>query len=189
MDEGGMPQLLKVQGGRGLTVLRSQCLTPDVLDWLLQDPSLDNFNLKDFAGTLRKEGSDKVELVFALGESPQNGTLNGDRVSGLLPLNRLRAWVGAFKVVNDAHFANMQRNLRRGISTLADSANKEHFVKEDWRRWLCAYATMQLRRGDGDVAEPCHYDGGASIFHLSVTLSGRRKAVCVFKMVCFPRHG
>ena len=54
--------------------------------------------------------------------------------------------------------------------------------------WLAAFVTCQFRRGAS--AEPCHFDGGASIFHLSLTLAGSRIVIklcfrlCLFLCFC-----
>jgi hypothetical protein len=162
------PTLKNLCGERGDSVLAQSQIQEDLRLFLAEE--LENFDFETFKQSGKSEGAEKIELFFTLSESSR-GSLNGMPSCGQLPLPRHRAWFELIKERNAKLLALAQRNIRRALAT-DDSRNGTWFLKTDIMTWLLETVTVQIRQGSAE--EPLHFDGGASIFHFSLTLSGRR---------------
>ena len=173
-EEDKRVELWPLVGARGKTVLASTSVDQETLSWLRED--LQNFSLDDFKMFYRKEGKDNIELLFAVEQTePKLTTFNGDRCAGVLPLKHVQAWLRAWKNVNQQQLKLLQFNLRKQISKKQEkSANAQIFLESDVMTWASSVVTLQFRRGS--LPEPKHFDGGGSLLHLSMTLSGKRRA-------------
>jgi hypothetical protein len=74
--------------------------------------------------------------------------------------------------------------VRRLPEKLQNSQNCEHFLKTPLARWLLSSAELCVSKatdpsgGCDHWVEPKHWDGGASILHMGLTLYGKRDLVC-----------
>ena len=161
-----------------------------VLDWLRRDPfwSSDNFlSAANFSHAPpqkklcmeNRERPFKKEFCYLFDANrPFNKTnfLTFD-VAERFPSSRLLAWGEAFKNSNSAWLKQLGVLLRQSLADLTDDdlgPNGTFFIETDPRSWLNQFAVLQVMR-DNTRNDPRHFDGGASLLHMGITLYGQRR--------------
>ena len=177
---------LLVNGIRGVWLLGH--VGCDVERWRRTDPAfVDGTHAhlvfkSAWAGELPKQS--KIEedrkLIF-FGSIGQCGTtaMCGLRLDPFICL-RVTAWLQAFHK-NAASFDRMYASVCQRIRS-RHLRNGFHFKRTPWQNWMLTRAELVVIRpsdaGTGFWVEPRHQDGGQSVFHMGLTLAGRRKLIC-----------
>jgi hypothetical protein len=99
-----------------------------------------------------------------------------------LPMSRLRAFLDAFKAVNQGVFADLHQTARmlskRPGGGDGPERNRNHFLDCSFEEWWCNCGELCISDAQGSWAEDEHQDGGASVLHFGVTLWGSRDVRC-----------
>ena len=120
----------------------------------------------------------KVEVVYTAEDSKPGATLNGAPVRGRCPIPRLNAWLLAFKKVNAAIMELMDEEMvallaRMSLDDLG--LNGRYFLTNQAAAdWFCKFISLQMLT-TVERHDTAHFDGGASILHMGLTLWGRRR--------------
>ena len=108
------------------------------------------------------------------------GSMCGLRLEPLI-CQRVIVWLQAFHKKNAAHFDRLYASVCQRIR-LRHHRNGVHFRTTPWQQWMLTCAELVVTRpgdaGSGFWVEPRHQDGGQSVFHMGLTLAGRRKLTC-----------
>ena len=183
----------KFVAGRGEFSLIQGVLPPDVLQWLRQDPYFSK-TAKDAGWSFKKpkpgkraaqntrtENGRKVEVIGHLGGKDKRSGLTLNGIDASMPhTDRFRAFAGAFRMKNEGSLHSIQTSLRLSLRKLrptARSLNGQHLLEEDIGDWCMQLGTIQIMatsKTGKNLRDPTHWDGGASTFHVGVTLWGRR---------------
>jgi hypothetical protein len=94
-----------------------------------------------------------------------------------LPNVRLLAWGEAFKEANDVWLVQLGTKLRRALMELTEEElgeNGKQIKETDPRSWINQFVVLQGMMCD-ERRDELHFDGGASLFHMGLTLYGRRR--------------
>ena len=159
----------KLQGGRGPWRLRQGQVTADLLGWLRSGaPFVDSaawwaqsgLSWTGKATNWYSEGGRKLQIAGKLGLCAGSSLL-GMSLARPFPSSRVVAFRRAFVTLNGAALDQLQDLL---VAALASSPASP-------REWLATQATLQ---GEA-FQEPWHWDDGASLLHLGLTLWGERE--------------
>ena len=158
----------------------SGVMSQEVLSWLVED-------FRDIAALRRDshlESEDGVKTVLSgkLVDQPGSQFLNGLEIKEPLPCARLQAWMRAWKSCNAASLAQLAVTASNSVRMLMKSGkcrkNAQHFLDTPHPSWCLVAGQLHIFEEPGQLEEPSHHDGGASILHMGVTLSGRRRLRC-----------
>ena len=187
-----------VPAGRGAGSLVQGTLAADLLAWLQADPvwaslaeqcARSNFRPDDSAGRCmpKKEldQRNKYERVGhvledASGISPVLCSMSADTPCCS---TRIRRFAQEFLRCNKAWLLQLTSKVRYALQALPASVlcqNGEDFMKNCFADKAFAYATVQVMRSS-DRRDPKHFDGGASLLHMGLTVFGRRFVECWMK--------
>ena len=179
------------QAGRGSFSIRAGQLETRVLHWLRGDKfwSSPNFlseaNFSHAQPPKKKQCMENREAPFkkefcyffdATKKNIKTSFLSCD-VAEQFPSCRLLAWGEAFKNSNTTWLQQLGVLLRASLSDLTDDEigkNGEFLIETDPRTWLNQFAILQIMTAD-TREDPLHYDGGASLIHMGITLYGQRR--------------
>ena len=113
--------------------------------------------------------------------------LNGLSIEHFLPLPRLTAWLHAWKLANGESMLRLVDEARKDLrlhvkhqyqkGSQRDQAlgdNGKHFMETPINHWFLTAGQVHIFRNPGKLTEAAHYDGGASVLHMGLTLYGRR---------------
>ena len=162
-------------GGRHDWTMLQGTMSQDVLNWLQEECSeLQQWKL---ASHDRQEGEVKYVLSGKMVEDVCSKALNALPISQLLPAPRLRAWLRAFKAKNASSLAKLCASactslLGLGIDSIG--RNGKHFLTTPMDQWFATAGQLHIFDRPGELKEPRHFDGGASVLHIGITLYGRR---------------
>lgn len=172
-------------GARGEFCLQFGLLEPAVRDYLCGDAwwtekapdLLDRPKKKMRAPDVDKDN--KVELVYTAeaAKPGEDATLNGAPVLGQCPVKRLNAWIAAFKKVNAAILKLMDEDIVAQLARLSLDdlgLNGQYFLAKEAADWFCRFISLQMLT-PAERLDTAHFDGGASVLHLGLTLWGRRR--------------
>ena len=101
----------------------------------------------------------------------------GNHVTEWLPSPRLLAWGEAFKCFNALWLEQLATKLRIALASLSENdlgENGKQLKREDPQSWINKFVVIQVML-PGVREDEKHFDDGASLFHLSITLFGRRR--------------
>ena len=162
----------------------------DVLDWLQNDPWLTQADgaqelLNPLTSPKKRritiaDNGNKVELNYSLEtlESQRNTTtFNSFPVIGKLPALRIAAWIRAFSVANRVWLTRLGSELQKELSKEEFDVlgpNGCQLMSCEPKDWFNQFIAIQLQRPE-QREDPAHFDGGASLLHMGMTLYGRRK--------------
>ena len=125
------------------------------------------------------ERPNKDEIVYAM--RTMNGSLPktflSQKVRGLCPLKRLRAWNNALLASNLLVIIAVGKNLQRTLSQFSDEelgVPGRQLLCVPIEEWLNALATIQSMTFAEERHDAEHHDGGASCFHTVLSLWGPR---------------
>jgi len=166
------------RGERGLSTLSIACLEAEVLTWLQGD---DLFGRQGaMLNAAKRNGRDRlaegaVKLEIAL-QGQRSSSING--LEGALVAPRMQGWAGAFKAKNAKAFEALQKDLRKELRCLQAQKvelgrNGLDLMDGDPSGWAFDLGMVQLMR-PGDRIDPPHFDGGASLLMMAITLWGTR---------------
>ena len=147
--------------------------------WTEEAPALLDFP-KRKKGTPDADKDNKVEVVYTAEEAKHgaDATLNGAPVRGRCPIVRLNAWLRAFKIVNAAIIEQMDEEMVALLARLSLDdlgLNGRYFLTNQAASdWFCKLISLQML-GTAERLDAAHFDGGASILHMGLTLWGRRR--------------
>jgi len=162
-------------------------LSPDVLSWLRGDKFFDpasschedlrlswGHKPNHVSGKRQKlEEGRKIQVGGWVGKPGSSG-INGIDASKPLPVARLSCWMSAFKAQNKNAIERLQKSLHMAISRLEQPGkNGNDFLEIHAKDWIGCLGILQFTK-PGRWDEPWHFDGGASILHIGVTLAGMR---------------
>ena len=175
--------------GRGPFSLQAGHMENRILAWLRHDEYWDDAvksltglpsrpkrqrTKTPFSGEWRK----KEECYFFDASAPvKKSQFIGHLVTQRLPFVRLLAWGEAFKYSNAAWLEQLGTHLRRALANLAEGElgeNGKQIARTDPRSWINQFVILQAMRPDERLDE-VHYDGGASLLHIGLSLYGRRR--------------
>lgn len=187
VSSGGMTTWI---GERGEFNLRQGVLSPEVLSWLRDDaffrPSEDRkgWGWHQEAKGQRTEAGVKIERTGHLrdGGIKSGLQLNGQDASRPI-FERARAWAQAFRSLNAQNFKEAQKEWRAALRKLKPedrSVNGQRLLEEDVLSWACDLGAVQLM-SPTNRHDPVHFDGGASFFHIGITIYGARELVMLPK--------
>lgn len=166
----------------------------DVLQWLLADDVFQTGTAAnadviaalagDMARYARVEEGRKLIFAGSVGKCGTKSSC-GLQLRPFICL-RVEAWVKAFRKKNATHFNEFADSVSKAVrrDRREYSANGQHFLKTHWEEWMLACGEFTVTRSfgmpgdDGPWVEPKHQDGGQSIFHMGISLAGRRRMVC-----------
>ena len=166
-------------GARGPFSVATARLSPDVLQWLQADPVFANdgaaisASWKQVKGR-RIENGMKLEIGLQADGLPSKTTVN-DIICDL-QFDRLNMWVRAFKSLNKAAFETLGDHLKDGLHKIEErSLGKNGFSLRDSDpvEWAFKLSVMQLMSSEKRF-DPIHFDGGASLLLMGMTLWGSR---------------
>ena len=155
-------------------------ISEGVLGWIREDlfSNLDDLKTKaQVIDPLSEAGGLKYRLAGKMVENPQCQFLNTLKIANWLPTPRLVAWVRAFKQANSQALSRMTAEAKVALKALpADSLGRNgiHFLEHDWSSWLASAGELHIFENAGSSEEVPHYDGGAAILLIAITLYGRR---------------
>ena len=95
----------------------------------------------------------------------------------LLPAVRLVAWGEAFKETNASWLQQLGSLLRKALGVLGKEdlvQNGKEIMESNPSSWINHFVILQFMKPDVRQDEP-HFDGGASLLHMGLTLWGRRR--------------
>jgi hypothetical protein len=168
-------------GDRGEFNLLEGTMTTAVLEWLRADPvfheprewSFEDHGLKDRA----VEAGVKLELVGHLGENRKRPGLSlNSKVASSPMWGRFRHWSRAFRLENANNFTEVQAGMLQGLAVFTPEElgiNGRELVDDTMGEWVADLGATQVM-APTDRTDPVHFDGGASFFHLGLTLWGHR---------------
>ena len=176
------------QGERGPFSIQTGNLQPDVLQWLRDDPAWKDWNAdgqhgdmgakrKRMAPNMPDESLAKIEIVGFMADEEEGTNLNGLNAKHPLPFPRLRAWLVALRRANADWLRSVELELHRAMrAMLAEhlGANGRVLMTISNSKWFGHYGVAQLMKM-GARTDPRHFDGGASLLHMGLTLWGRRR--------------
>ena len=148
-------------------------MEPEVLAWLRQDVC----NVKELKQQCqKKEGEHKWILSGKMVEHPGAGQVNELDVSQWLPLPRLLCWLQAFKDKNASSLAKLSAKAQEAVAEVSElGPNGQDFMQRPMNKWFATVGQLHLFEAPAGLEETKHFDGGASILHMGVTLYGRRQ--------------
>ena len=147
--------------------------------WTEEAPALLDFP-KRKKGAPDADKDNKVEVVYTAEEAKPgaDATLNGAPVRGRCPIVRLNAWLRAFKIVNAAIIEQMDEEMVALLARLSLDdlgLNGRYFLTNQAAAdWFCKFISLQML-STAERLDTAHFDGGASILHMGLTLWGRRR--------------
>ena len=167
-------------GQRGPGAVSAGRLCPDVLDWLRADPAFAE-NGKALKATMankggagrRTEEGGKLEMGL-LGTLPPSVKVNGLKCCE--NFDRLQIFREALKAKNAVKFQALGTMLTKALQKLPPDAlgkNGSQLLHGDPASWAFELGVLQLMSG-GARCDPIHFDGGASLLLLGITLWGNR---------------
>ena len=150
-------------------------MCPRVLAWLRED-CVSLAKLKSLEKASQQPQFHKTIVPGKMVADPGSKSLNGNTIHEFLPLPRLRAWLQAWKEVNATALATLAAGIKIALGTLDEpiGSNGTHAKDTDWTTWFLTAAELHIFDKPGTIEEPKHFDGGASVVHMGITLHGRR---------------
>ena len=150
-----------------------------VLSWLREEffTGLEQLKVSSHDAETMQSGGVKFRLAGKMVEEPQSKFMNAMRIDSFLPTPRLVAWVRAFKQANSAVLSRLTADAQQALRALpGDSIGKNglNFLEHDWDSWFCSAGELHIFEGAGASMEESHYDGGAAILLMAITVYGRR---------------
>ena len=158
----------------------SGVMSQEVLTWLQQDVH----RLDDLREASQVEEEDGLKTILSgkLIDQPGSQSLNGLVIKEPLPCAHLAAWLRAWKSHNAGSLAQLAIAGTQAVRLLSRGGrggkNAEHFLQTPATSWCLVAGQLHIFDKPGDLHEPQHHDGGASILHMGVTLYGRRRVRC-----------
>ena len=149
-----------------------------MIHWLQGHLALEEWKRASLAPNVITEPVRKWVLSGKTVAEPASLLLNGLPLRDWLPAPRVRAWLRAFKDVNQDFLATMLARARAALSCFDDEALGQsglHFMHSDFETWFLSASELHVFERPADCFEPRHNDGGASILHMGITLYGRRR--------------
>ena len=151
----------------------------DVLGWLREDVfhKLGDLKLQAQAVDALSSGGKKYRLAGKMAEDPHSHHMNALKITNWLPTPRLVAWARAFKQANSEALSRMTADAKGALRALpSDSLGRNglNFLGHDWSSWFASAGELHIFENAGSSEEEAHYDGGAAIILIAITLYGRR---------------
>ena len=161
-----------------------------VLSWMRDDfvQGLDKLKASAQHIAPLSSGGAKYRLAGKMVEDPQSVWMNRLKIDKWLPTPRLVAWVRAFKQANSQVLSRMTAEAQQSLRALRPEdlgKNGHNFLEHDWDSWFCSAGELHIFQNAGDSFEEPHYDGGAAILLLAITVYGRRTLRVGDEASCF----
>ncbi len=96
---------------------------------------------------------------------------------------RVRHFVQEYLRLNHSWLVQLTAKVREGLRGVSESIlglNGSEFMKECFSDTAFAYSSIQLME-PGARMDPKHFDGGASLLHIGITVFGARMVHCWFR--------
>jgi hypothetical protein len=180
-----------MEGTRGPFAIATGKLDDDTLLWLLDDVVFvdaavalqADFDKEKQVKDRVIEAGVKVEIAGYMSwpNSGKASSLNG--LSCAKPMfERMRQWMHTFRIINARALEALDVSVRAGLQNLVDdgcilSKSGIQFLEEPASTWLFELGTVQLMK-PGERVDPVHFDGGASVLLMAITLAGSREVRC-----------
>ena len=178
--------------GRGQTSLVQQALDPDLLAWLQADPAFSDLH-KLFTESAFYPGEcltpeergarQKYEESGYVGDTaPNTAVINQMPANTPCRSERVRFFMLEFFHCNTGWMDRLTERVRaalRGFPKEFLGKNGEDFFSDSFCDTALRYAVIQVM-SPGPRTDPVHYDGGASLLHMGLTIFGARRLVCHF---------
>ena len=155
----------------------------DVLEWLQQEcrSSLADWKASSAA---TEAGGTKFIHSGKMVEDAYSGSVNSLPTKEFLRAPRLLAWLRAFKLKNKSRIAKFVSNAHKAVRAAEPheedgdwGSNCKQFLETSHARWFLTVGQLHIFEEPRALEEDRHFDGGASILHMGVTLFGRRDVV------------
>jgi hypothetical protein len=166
----------------------------DVLDWLLADDCFvpgtvaNEVVASALAGCLPKRSKQECDRKLIIAGRVGNCATKSMCGLELEPFVSLHivAWLAAFRRANERQLSEFASIVCSTIRRHAEryGLNGKHFADTPWREWFLTCGEFVVTKdpsnsdSGGPWVEPKHQDGGQSVFHMGITLVGKRKLVC-----------
>jgi hypothetical protein len=180
-----------MEGARGPFAIATGKLNDETLLWLRDDVVFADaavalqadFDKEKQAKDRVIEAGVKVEIAGYMSwpNSKKASSLNG--LSCANPMfERMRQWMHTFRIINARAFEALDVSVRAGLQNLVDdgcilSKSGIQFLEEPASIWLFGLGSLQLMK-PGERVDPVHFDGGASVLLMAITLAGSREVRC-----------
>jgi len=170
-------------------------MSPEVLEWLRAElPSLTELKAK---AQLQECEGGKWVLSGKMVPEPGSEMLNALPIKHMMPLARVVAWVRAWREANALAIGKLHEDALSAVMTQAGGGarfaedlpegvrkrlgdNGKHFVTTQAGIWCLTAGQVHIFDSPAELTEPLHFDGGASVLHMGITLYGRRDVRCLF---------
>ena len=116
-------------------------------------------------------------------EVPKSTKINTLDANALFGASRVVDFARAFMELNNDWFQKANSKISGILAALPSElrgANGDDFLVDNLRDTAFAYAVVQIMR-PGTRLDPRHFDGGASILHMGLTVWGQRCLHCFFE--------
>ena len=179
-----------VPAGRGAGSVLQGTLAPDLLAWLQADPlwaslaehcARTNFAGDRSAGQCMRpeEACNKYEQTGHVPEdaSTITTTLCAMRADRPCRSTRTRRFAQEFVRCNKMWLLQLTSKVRSALQALPAQVlcqNGQDFVKDCFAKKAFVYTTVQVMRST-ERLDPKHFDGGASLLHMGLTIFGKRR--------------
>jgi hypothetical protein len=187
----GLARCVCMEGKRGPFAIATGKLDDDTLLWLLDDVVFvdaavalqADFDKEKQLKDRAIEAGVKVEIAGYMSwpNCKKVYFLNG--LSCAKPMfERMRQWMHTFRIINARALEALDVSARAGLQNLVDegcklSKNGIQFLNEPASSWLFDLGSVQLMK-PGERVDPVHFDGGASVLLMAITLAGSRELRC-----------
>ena len=162
-------------GGRHSWTMLQGCMSPDVLEWLQED-------CRDVEAWKAAAHDQQVGIKSVVSgrmvADPGTKALNALPIEKWLPSERLLSWLRAFKAKNASSLAKLCAEGASALRALGQDSlgvNGKHFLDTPVDKWFATCGQIHIFQDPADLEERRHFDGGASVLHIGVTLFGRRE--------------
>ena len=171
-----------LHGGRGPWRLRSGELPADLLAWLRADePFLDSaawwagcgLSWTGKSDSWYTESARKLQIAGKVGAC-EGSSLLTMKLARPFPCPRFLAFREAFVSLNGAALDKLHLALQGALVDAPESGCNLNDLRKHPREWFVTQATLQITKEGEAWQEPWHWDGGASLLHMGLTLWGER---------------
>ena len=181
--------------GQGRGSLLKGSLGPRLTEWVQGDPALSDF-AASFRGKRKrarqclkkkevKARKKYEEAGFVHELPPKTRTIAKMDASKPMKARRLRHLVQEVMRQNRGWLSGLTLKVRKGLRCLLGlrtmlGKNGAEFFRMCFSKTAFAYATVQMMR-PGQRLDPKHFDGGASLLHMAISVFGSRLVHCWFQ--------
>ena len=163
-----------VSAGRGLASMQQAMLEPHLLAWLQEDPLWPELS-EYIKNRLKHEESGYVRAI-----APETKRINKQKAISPCRSLRLVRFMQEFLSCVRNWLLRLTMLVRKELQECPSTfigCNGKDFLTHCFSDTAFAYSTIQVMKS-GQREEEKHYDGGASLLHMAITIFGSRSLKC-----------